>query len=69
MFSNSIRFFWTVESRLFHGKTINYGKIKVFIYVIVLRITLEEEGGSIKCERIADGVFVVCFVSLDVRCC
>lgn len=58
-----------VEWRLFNGESINYGKMTVFIYVIILRILLEGEGGSIKCGHLDEGVLVVClFVFLRRSC-
>lgn len=46
---------------MFNGESMNYGKITVFISVIILRILLEGEGGSIKCGHLDEGVLVVLF--------
>lgn len=46
---------------MFNVQSMNYGKITVFINVIILRVLSEGEGGSIKRGRLDEGVFVVCF--------
>lgn len=49
---------------MFNVQAINYGKITVVIYVIILRFLSGEEGGSIKCGRLEEDVFLVCFFVL-----